>query len=128
MAKKVALVFGIIFIIVGLLGFVNNPVIGLFNVNTLHNLVHIILGLILAGVAWKNADASGSALKWVGIIYILLAVIGFIWGLGFVNVMAGNDPDNWLHLVLGIILAAVGWSAKKGMSSPAPMSSPTPQM
>jgi hypothetical protein len=126
MAKKSALVFGIIFIVVGLLGFVNNPVIGLFNVNGLHDIVHIILGIILVWAALKMADKSAAALKWVGIIYLVLAIIGFIWGLGFVNVMAGNDPDNWLHLVLGIVLLAIGLAAKKGMAAPAaPM---TPQM
>jgi hypothetical protein len=50
MAKTLALVFGIVFIVVGILGFIPNPIVGhdaLFHTNSVHNLVHLIIGIVL---------------------------------------------------------------------------------
>ena len=49
--KIAALIFGIVFIAVGLLGFIPNPIIGdsenaIFHADTLHNMVHIVSGLL----------------------------------------------------------------------------------
>ena len=118
MAKKAALVFGIIFVIVGITGFIpNNPLAsgnGLFEVNAIHNLVHIILGLILIFAANK---AAAAALKWEGVLYLVVADLGFFTG-SFIGLFNENAADNWLHLVLGIVLLAIGWSAAKNSSAP----------
>jgi len=114
MAKKAAIVIGIVLILVGIWGFVQNPVAGLFNVNVLHDLVHIITGIVLLIGAGKAAAAT---LKWVGIIYVIVAIIGFIWGLGFLGVGSGGDADNYLHLLLGIVLAAFGWAGAPKMDT-----------
>jgi len=134
MAKKSALVFGIIFILVGLLGFIpGHGIVGegaTFETNGLHDIIHLIFGLILLIVALKSPHASASTVKWVGIIYIILAVIGFIQGDSILRIVPVNGADNWLHLVLGVILAAIGFAAKRDSSAPIGSSSPTstPQM
>jgi len=129
MAKKSALVLGIIFILVGILGFVpGNGIVGegaLFEAGTVHNIVHLILGIILVWVASKASQASATALIWVGIIYLIVAALGFAWG-SVLGIFEVNGADNWLHLVLGIVLLALGLAGRKA-SAPAPMS-PTPQM
>jgi hypothetical protein len=120
MAYKASKVFGIIFIVIGVLGFFNNPVLGLFEVDTAHNIVHIVLGLILLLAAGVNA------LRVVAVIYLVVAILGFAMGegelLGLVHV---NQADNWLHIVLAVALFACSMCKSNRMESmsagPSPM-------
>jgi hypothetical protein len=127
MAKKSALVIGIVFILIGILGFIPNGIVGpgaTFETDALHNIIHLIFGVILAYVALKATDKSAGTLRIVGIIYILLAVIGFIQGDTILGLVPVNAADNWLHLVLGVVITALGFAAKKSASVP----SEVPQM
>jgi hypothetical protein len=125
MAKKLAMIFGVVFILVGILGFLNNPIFNVFAVDTLHNIVHIILGIILvAGSRKANPTAAAMSMRTVGIIYLLLAVLGFIFVPSETDKLLGivtmNGADNWLHVVLGVVLLIVGMSAgKSAMQKPA---------
>jgi hypothetical protein len=110
-AKLAAIVLGIVFVLIGLLGFFNNPVLGLFHVNTAHNLVHIVSGLVLLAGAYSSLG-SGMALKIIGVVYAIIAIIGFFLVsadgmlLGFI---AMNEADKWLHVVLAIVILAAGF-------------------
>lgn len=127
MAKKWSKILGIVFLLIGVLGFIPNPLVGmngLFHADMAHNLVHIITGLVLLFIAMKKAGSAPMALKVLGVVYLLLAILGFltISGegplLGFISV---NSADNWLHLVLGALLLGIGLKAGKrssGMSMP----------
>ncbi len=133
MAKKSALVFGIIFLLVGILGFIPNGIVGMgatFETNTLHNVIHLVFGLILVWIAVKSPAKSSMTLKVVGIIYLILAIVGFIQGTTVLGIVPVNSADNWLHLVLGIVIGALGFAGKKedGMSSSAPSQPSAPQM
>ncbi len=127
MAKNILYVLGAVFIIIGLLGFVmDSPLLGLFAVDTLHNIVHLASG-ILALIFASRGDSQARMFALVlGIVYALVTVLGFLAGddkiLGLLIV---NGADNILHLVLAIVLLAVGIrkpSSSMGMpSTPAPM-------
>ena len=125
MAKKSALTFGIIFLVVGIWGFIQTPILGVFDADGMHSVVHLIFGVVLTAVALWASAKSAVTLKVVGILYIIVAIWGFFSSpvLGFINV---NAADNWLHLVLGIVIAAFGFAAKEG-SVAAPTAS-APQM
>lgn len=119
MDKTFAIIFGAVFVLVGLLGFVSNPLVGegaVFATNALHDVVHLLIGIIFLIVAFGYPGKSAMTLNVFGVIYLILAVLGFIMTpnegmlLGIVEM---NVADNWLHLVLGIVLLAVGMSAKK---------------
>lgn len=115
MAKTLAIVFGVIFVLVGLLGFVPNPIVGMgaiFETDTLHNLVHLIVGIILLVVAYQAAAQSALWLKIIGVVYLLLAVIGWFMGAPLLGIVTANAADHWLHLVLGVVLVAAGFAAK----------------
>lgn len=117
MAKKSALVIGIVFILVGILGFIPNGIVGegaTFETDTLHDIIHLVFGLILVFVALKAAHKAASTLVVVGIIYLLLAIIGFVQGTTILGLVPVNAADNWLHLVLGVVIAALGFASKKG--------------
>jgi len=132
MAKKIALTVGIIFIIVGILGFISNPLVGdgaLFHTDHTHDAVHLITGIVILIAGMGSAQAARMTLKVVGVVYLLVAIIGFFSlgedGTGSVLGLIGiNSADNWLHVVLGVVLLALGFKGGNGDSS-MNMSSPS---
>ena len=111
-AKTAATVIGIVFILVGILGFIPNPLVsptGLFAVNTAHNLVHLVSGAVLLAGAYTALGAS-LALKIIGVIYGAVAVLGLIVGPGMLlGIVHINVLDNWLHVVLAVVILAAGF-------------------
>lgn len=98
-------------IIVGLLGFFWNPVFGIFHVNALHSIVHIASGMALtAGLFLRQTRKTASTL---GVVYILMAVAGFMFTLDFLEIHSKMDPDNFLHLGLGIMFLLFTWPSEK---------------
>jgi hypothetical protein len=124
--QKAALVFGIVFLIVGLGGFIPGLtanfesmsfaghesealLMGIFQVSVLHNLVHILFGV--AGVAFaRTYRGSRQYLIVGGVIYALLWLYGlFVAGQEHGgNFVPLNSADNWLHLVLALSMLALG--------------------
>ena len=119
--RTAAIIIGIVFLVVGVLGFIPNPLIspnGLFVVNGAHNLVHIISGLVvLAGV---YSFGSGLGLKIIGIVYAIIAVLGlFMGGDMLLGMIAMNMADHWLHVVLAVVILAAGFGLPDDGKSPA---------
>jgi hypothetical protein len=115
-AQRVAQLFGIVFLLIGILGFVpgatpNGMLLGVFPVNTLHNVVHLLFGVwgLMSARSFSGAVTYG---KVGGIIYMFLAVLGFLSPnpMGLIPI---GGADVWLHGVLGIALAFVGFTAKE---------------
>jgi Domain of unknown function (DUF4383) len=107
MARTVAVVFGAIYLVLGLVGFVlASPLFGLFEVNALHNVVHVLFGAVLLLGSMSTESAIGTT-RWVGAVLFLFGLLGFLspdaWGL---MPLGGNDI--WLHLSSGAILFATG--------------------
>lgn len=127
MLKKVSMVFGVVFLLVGLLGFVPGVtttssdgmqlLLGIFMVDALHNSVHIIFGLLGLWGAMNNKYA-----KWYlvgsGVVYALLAVVGF-FDTSLFGIMKTNMADTWLHLVLAVALLGAGLGLKGDEGMPA---------
>jgi hypothetical protein len=122
MLRKVALIFGIVFILVGILGFVTpggmsmeadpapGHILGLFGVNLLHNVVHLLIGVwgIVASRTWGGAKTY---MQIGGVLYIVLAALGFVIPSTFGLIPIGGN-DIYLHAVLGLIMAGIGFTAK----------------
>ena len=116
----VAGAFGAVFVIVGLLGFTvsgghdaaghtGGQLLGLFQVNLLHNLVHLAVGAAMIAAAIAGVRAAKAANTVIGAVYLVLAVAGLaILGDNPLNIIALNGADNGLHLVLGAALVGVG--------------------
>lgn len=127
MVQRVAQLFGVVFLLVGVLGFVASgmsmdanmdtapKLFGLFPVNALHNLVHCVFGIWGLLAARSVAGATQYATI-VGGIYLALAVLGFVAPTTFGLIPIGGN-DIWLHAVLGIVLLAVGLQAGKRVTS-----------
>ena len=122
MLRKVALIFGIVFVLVALLGMISpggmqmgadpapGMILGMFGVNLLHNIVHLLVGVwgLVASRTWAG---SKMFLSIGGIVYIVLAICGFFIPTTFGLIPIGGN-DIYLHAVLGLIMAGIGFTAK----------------
>jgi hypothetical protein len=123
MVKRVAMIFGVVAIILGVLGFTvqggmqmgdaaNAPLLfGLFPINLLHNLVHLLLG-VWGILAARTFSAAQAYCKLGGMIYLALAVIALIDPTTFGLIPIGGN-DVFLHTVLGVLLVWVGFVSKE---------------
>jgi hypothetical protein len=82
--------------------------LGIFQVSILHNIVHILFGI--AGIAMaKRADSARTYLVGGGIIYLVLWIYGLVTSdQSSANFVPVNTADDWLHLVLGLGMIALG--------------------
>jgi hypothetical protein len=123
--QKAAAAVGAVFLLVGILGFVPGitsnygsmtfaghesgaELLGIFEVSILHNLVHVLFGV--AGLAMARTwSGARSFLIGGGAIYLVLWLYGVLIDLSSsANFVPVNDADNWLHLVLGLAMVALG--------------------
>lgn len=130
MVRRVAMVFGIVFLLLGILGLISpggmsmgvsapGMILGLFPVNLLHNIVHLLFGVwgLMASRSFTGAKMYAQV---GGVIYIVLAICGWLLPDTF-GLLPNGGNDIWLHALLGIVLVAVGFTAKDTMATPAPM-------
>ena len=134
MVQRAAQIFGIVFLLVGIAGFFVTGMsmeadpaeaprlLGLFPVNVLHNVVHLLFG-VWGLAASRTFEGSRTYGRIGGIAYLLLAALGLVVPDMFGLVPIG-DHDVWLHAVLGIALAVVGFTARP--VTPAPVRPVTP--
>jgi Domain of unknown function (DUF4383) len=113
-ARMAAFALGIILIIAGVLGFIPNPLVGpngIFLTNHMHDYVHVISGIFLL-IGVYTALGPSLALKILGVVYAIIAVLGFVTmhgGDGMMFGIAMNRTDHWLHVVLAIVILGAGF-------------------
>ena len=92
--------------------------LGIFQVSILHNLVHLLFG-VLGVLAARRWSASRSYLIWGGVIYLALWVYGLMIDKeSSANVVPVNSADDWLHLVLGIAMLGLGLALGRRQAGP----------
>lgn len=128
MLKKAALVWGIIFLIVGLAGFIPGltstdnmgmkVLLGLFMVNGVHNAVHLLTGAASV-VASKSEKWSRLYFQLFGVVYALVTVLGFIVGSGHyvLGIIPVNTADNFLHLAITLVTLYLGFGYRAKQTS-----------
>jgi hypothetical protein len=121
----------VVFLLVGVLGFIpgittsydamsfaghesDAKLLGVFQVSILHNIVHLLFGL--AGLALaRTAPAARSYLIGGGAVYLVLWLYGLVIDHdSAANFVPVNGADNWLHLLLGIGMIALGVLTTRG--------------
>jgi len=120
----VGAVVGAVFVVVGLLGFTvsgehsfaghTGSNLILFQVNGLHNVVHLAVGIVLILAAIAGTRAARTANTTIGAVYLILGVLGlFLPAASALNLIALNGADNALHIVIGLVLVAFGLGADR---------------
>ncbi|PYY35159.1 DUF4383 domain-containing protein [Curtobacterium sp. MCJR17_055] len=132
--QKGALVVGIVFLLVGLAGFVPGlttgdlggagndsmgMLLGIFQVSVLHNIVHLLFGVV-GVLAARRASGSRFYLVIGGVVYFVLWIYGLFTANSdsAANFVPLNSADNWLHLVLAIGMVALGVVLSRGRRAP----------
>lgn len=128
-ARLYATVVGAVLVLAGIIGFFYSAsfgspgnvddVFGILSVNAWHNIVHILtgaIGLLVAGYAARQYALG------LGIVYLVIAIWGFIIGsgnsiLGFIPI---NTADDFLHLILGALGIAAGLATPVANTRTAP--------
>jgi hypothetical protein len=118
MVQKLAWVFGIVFLIVGVLGFVpaltpGGHLLGIFEVDPLHNVIHLLSGVLALGAAWAGSYAR-LYFQVFGIVYAVVAVAGFLQGDTVLGLIATNTADHVLHLAIAAVALWAGFGMKRG--------------
>jgi ABC-type Na+ efflux pump permease subunit len=129
MAKTICKLLGVVFLLVGLCGFVAPGLMGT-HLSTLHNIVHLASGAIALYLGFSGTLAAARMFCLVfGAVYLLLGVLGFVLGGAGTTAMAGMSPDPnlWkllpgqlefgrmdhiIHVLLGIIFLIGGFMTK----------------
>jgi len=123
--QTVALVFGGIYLVVGVLGFIGplignggglitisqdkHALLGLADVNLLHNLVHLVIGV--AGLAAASTVANSRTFCRVfGVVLLLVGVVG-IFVSNLFGVLPLGGADIAIHLASGAVLAYFGFAS-----------------
>jgi len=105
------MVVGVFNLVAGVLGFFNNPLLGLLAVNPAHNVIHFVTGAA-ALFAATNEEYRSLIAKVFGVVYALVAVLGFVMVpvegdlLGLVRV---NTADHIYHVVLAAVFLYIGF-------------------
>lgn len=126
-AQTFALLVAAVFLLVGILGFIpgivtehdtkfigqdgDSELLGIFQVNFLHNIVHLLFGLVGFAMA-KSVGGARTFLLGGGVVYLVVFVYGLAISLdssaNFINL---NSADNVLHLLLGVGMIGLGMIA-----------------
>lgn len=123
--QTAALVVAVVFLLVGVLGFIpgittnygdmtfaghhsDAELLGVFQVSVLHNIVHLLFGLV--GLFMYRTVANARLyLVGGGVIYLVLWLYGLVVGQdSSANFVPLNSADDWLHLFLGLGMVALG--------------------
>src|ERR671916_1397116 len=123
--QKAALAVGIVFLLVGVLGFIpgittnygqlefasadsDALLLGLFQVSILHNIVHLLFGVLGLAMA-RSVSGARTYLVFGGAIYLVLFLYGLLVGQdSAANFIPVNTADDILHLLLGIGMIVLG--------------------
>lgn len=136
MAKTIAKIMGVAFILVGILGFLAPGLLGM-HLNLTHNLVHLISGALALYFGFAGT-LSGARLFCIvfGVVYALLGVAGFLLGGAGAHTVAavpahGQDaslfaalpgtlelasPDHLVHILLGLVFLIGGFLTKADLN------------
>ena len=121
-AQLFAYLTGAVLILVGIIGFLadssfntgsgidGDKLLGIFEINGIHNLVHIGSGLLLLAVAPKRATARTGVIAF-GLVYGLVTLIGLIDGETVLGLLPVNPADNVLHIALTAAALVAGFAS-----------------
>ncbi|MET0725270.1 MAG: DUF4383 domain-containing protein [Leifsonia sp.] len=122
--RIIGVIFGAVYLLVGVLGFFvtsgvdfiatnGGLLLGLFEVNPLHNIAHLLIGAALLIGGLRSVPAAKGVNTVVGAAYLLLGIVGFFLVGTPANILALNTPDHFLHLASAILLLGVGVGAER---------------
>jgi Na+-driven multidrug efflux pump len=123
MIKSAAILLGLVFLAIGILGFIpgattNEMLFGTFHVNAIHSIVHIVSGVIALLCGLGSRTASRAFFQVFGVLYAIIAILGFYYGeQPIFRLISNNRPDIWLHVVLAVVMLFLGFGTARQTAS-----------
>jgi preprotein translocase subunit Sss1 len=116
MAKTIALIMGIVFILVGLVGFVSHNFLGT-HLSMAHNLIHLISGAVSLYLGLRGTLSAARLFCLIfGGVYLLLGIVGFLLGTGaerLFTLIPGQlelgTMDHIVHVLIGVVYLIGGF-------------------
>ena len=108
------MVIGVVLVLLGLVGFVQAPVLGTFGVNTAQNVLHLAGGAVILWFAYKGSAKPTN--MWTGIAALVVGVLWFAEGLDgglLANIFGINAAISYLHLAVGVVSLGVAYGVKE---------------
>jgi hypothetical protein len=119
MAKTVCKILGVVFLLVGVIGFAAPNLLGA-HLTPAHNVVHIVSGAIALYFGFAGTLSGAKAFCLVfGVVYLALGILGLALGTGADRMwnVAGllhlGTSDHGIHVLLGVIFLAGGLFTKR---------------
>ena len=107
-AKNYAITAGLLLVLLGLAGFFTTGRLLIFEVDPIHNLFHLVTGVVFVFAGFSSV---GAARVWdwlIGGIYALVTILGFALA-GNLVITQFNMADNWLHLLIAVTALGFGF-------------------
>ena len=118
MAKTVCKILGVVFLLVGVLGFAKPDLLGA-HLTPAHNVVHLVSGVIALYFGFAGTLSAAKAFSLVfGVVYLALGILGMAIGTGadrmwMLGPLHFGQADHGIHILLGVIFLAGGLFTKK---------------
>jgi hypothetical protein len=118
MAKTVCKILGVVFLLVGVIGFAKADLLGA-HLSPAHNVVHLVSGVIALYFGFAGTLSAAKAFSLVfGVVYMALGILGMALGTGndrmwMLGPLHFAQADHGIHILLGVIFLAGGLFTKK---------------
>ena len=112
--KTYAMIIGAVLVLLGLVGFVNNRILGIFGVNVAQDILHLVGGALILWLAFKgNAKPTN---MWVGIVALVVGILWFAEGVDgglLMKIFGINAAISYLHIAVGVVSLGVAYGVKE---------------
>lgn len=112
LVKPVTWILGIVFLLVGVAGFFTGDMLLVFKVDTVHNIVHILSGVVALFAVSSGESYARMYLILFGIVYALVTVLGFMSDGTVLGLITVNEADNYLHAAIALLSLIVGFGSR----------------
>jgi len=114
--KTYAMAIGVVLVLLGIVGFVNHPILGIFGVNIAQDILHLAGGAL---ILWLGTKGSAKPTNmWVGVIALVVGLLWFAEGLDgglLASIFGINAAISYLHIAVGVVSLAVSFAVKEDM-------------
>lgn len=114
--KTYAMVIGAVLVLLGLVGFIQAPVLGIFGVNMAQNVLHLVGGAAILWFAYKGSAKPTN--MWTGVVALVVGILWFVPAVGGAGglldgIFAINAAISYLHIAVGVVSLGVAYGVKE---------------
>lgn len=113
LVKPLTFLLGLVFVVIGIAGFFTGSPLLVFQVDTIHNVIHLFSGLMALYSLNSGYNLARSYLMVFGLIYALFAVVGVVQGDTVFGLFGVNTADHWLNGGIALCSLLVGFGSKR---------------